>query len=282
MINFRDFTADQKHNFNVEAERCADITRRSRNDLTFCGLSAVRLLGITEPKYKRKMDTAVQVCVHKPGQRTRLTGVHFIMWTLPFNTESIQFGEDVIEVVDPVTAAAQLLRYVEKEEAVVLFDALLCRNARNREQTLNDLHELLHVAQRFPGKLKGQWALQYTREGTDSAMESRLRLKLVTNGFQCPVVNHQIVHPQTREIWFADLAYPELRIAIEYQGFDFHSSRASLAHDSRKVTALQGTDWNVLPVTYEEISSEMAWNRFVDTLTTLMRARNASENYFVA
>lgn len=256
-----------------EFERCIEVSQRSRNTLTFCGLSAIRIFGMPEPESIIENPAPVHVCVSQQTHRTRLRGARFICWTQPHTTYPMHYGEHILEIIDPVTASLQMLRFIPKEEAVVLFDALLRRDAPHRLQTHNDLHEQLNTTRKFPGKVKGQWALRHTQEGTDSAMESRLRLKLIAARFPCPDVNHKIVHPMTGEIWFADLAYPELRIAIEYQGQAFHSTRESLVRDSRKMAALQGLAWNVVPVTNDELISASAWQRFTETLRALIRAR---------
>ncbi|MFT8704227.1 hypothetical protein [Bifidobacterium aquikefiricola] len=180
-----------------------------------------------------------------------------------------------MNIVDPVTACLQSLRDISKEEGVVLFDSLLAREAKHKDATKQDLECLVNTNQRFVGKASARWALEHCREGTDSPMESRLRIQLIQHHFPCPQANYMIQHPHTGEIWFADLAYPELKIAIEYQGVKFHTSKESLKRDSRKSSALQGMKWNVIPVTAEDILDPTCWNRFIDTLESVMVAQSA-------
>ncbi len=63
----------------------------------------------------------------------------------------------------------------------------------------------------------------------DSHAEVRLVKLLVAAGLPRPVQQHELrANGRTIRI---DLAYPELRIAIEYDGWDFHSSRSAFDRD---------------------------------------------------
>jgi very-short-patch-repair endonuclease len=91
--------------------------------------------------------------------------------------------------------------------------------------------------------------------------------------FPQPFVNFKVHHPHTRENWLVDLAYPQLKIAIEYQGAEFHTSKESLCKDSRKISALQGLGWSVIPVTSDDVFIQEHWDRFVDTLRAVISSK---------
>ena len=48
-----------------------------------------------------------------------------------------------------------------------------------------------------------------------------------------------------------DLAYPERRVAIEVDGYRWHSSRLSWDADYTKLAALQAEGWQVVRATYD-------------------------------
>jgi hypothetical protein len=53
--------------------------------------------------------------------------------------------------------------------------------------------------------------------------------------------------------WEIDLAYPEHRIAIELDSWEFHRMRSDLDRDARKRALLAANRWRVLPFTSETI-----------------------------
>ncbi|MFT8356111.1 MAG: hypothetical protein ABF780_04795 [Bifidobacterium aquikefiri] len=260
---------------NSELERCFHLARKARTPLVLAGLTAIALMGLPPPWNQDRDQLRVTVCASPQQQRSKQRDIRAIYWSLPFFTSTITCGDISMNIVDPVTACLQSLRDISKEEAVVLFDSLLARGANRKEVSKQDLECLINTNQRFVGKASARWALERCREGTDSPMESRLRIKLIQHHFPCPQVNYMIQHPQTGEIWLADLAYPELKIAIEYQGVRFHTSKESLKRDSRKSSALQGMKWNLIPVTSEDILDQTCWNRFTDTLESVIVAQSA-------
>ncbi|MFT8705039.1 MAG: hypothetical protein ABF805_06645 [Bifidobacterium sp.] len=204
-----------------------------------------------------------------------MRNVTFLYWTQPFTTSVIVMPEESILYVDPVTAILQALRDLDEIEAVALLDTIISRNAHYRDLNLADLEAAICGPTRFKGKALGKKALKHCREGTDSLMESRWRMNMVKSHLPCPEVNYRIQHPVTQELWFADLAYPELKIAIEYQGQEFHTTKEALIRDSRKISALQGLNWNVITVTAEDMMNDSAWQRFVDTLQAVIASKKA-------
>lgn len=247
---------------------------RSRKMLTFAGLTALHMLGFPELRHMAGTRYPIQVCVSDPSTRSKLTGVDFLCWPLPYEASVYELGERTIRIVDPITACLQSLRFLDHIESVVMFDSLLSRHRSNRAPKLAMLETLILGPQRFKGKTTGKWALRRTRGGTDSPMESRVRIKLQQSRFPEPVINHPILHPITGERWFADMAYPRLRVAIEYQGIEFHATRAGLERDSRKISGLQGLSWNVIPLTATDVFSRRGWERFTDTLRAVIRAQS--------
>ena len=93
----------------------------------------------------------------------------------------------------------------------------------------------------------------------DSDPEVKLVRWLKSAGFACPVQQHQVA--LKRRLCILDLAYPEQKIAIEYDGWEFHSTRSALDRDSRRRAALTLDGWIYIGVT-------SAWSRdeFVETV----------------
>lgn len=245
-----------------ELGRCIGVARRSHRELTFCSLSALKILGLPLPRHHRLSDDVSHVVIADQRMRSNISGVRFHVWNHPISTQTISLGTDVehavdhIRIVDPVTACMQMLAHCPKEECVVLFDAVMCRNSKMRLATKDELHERLDSLGKFHGCRAGRWALARSAEGVDSPMETRLRLRIVARGMPCPQVNVRVGNPDSDEFWFLDLAYPELKIGFEFQGAQFHATVEGLCRDSRKISALQGLGWRIVPVTAEMLKSE--------------------------
>lgn len=91
------------------------------------------------------------------------------------------------------------------------------------------------------GIRKMQHALQFMREGTDSSQESRCRIALIRNGLPCPKVNWK-VRLNNGKIALLDMAYPDIKVAIEYDGR--HHAGQWLA-DSKRREALEDDGWGI-------------------------------------
>ncbi|MEY2468005.1 MAG: hypothetical protein QOF21_703 [Actinomycetota bacterium] len=137
-----------------------------------------------------------------------------------------------------VYSLARLERIVDgcKRRRLVEYDELaVCRNelrARGRRRT-TVLDELLlsRVASFNPG---------------DSDPEVKLYTWLVDADI--PVVQqHRVIVNGT--VRWLDLAVPESKVAIEYQGIDAHATHGAVVNDSEKVTELQLAGWFVALIT---------------------------------
>lgn len=97
-----------------------------------------------------------------------------------------------------------------------------------------------------------QHALQFMREGTDSSQESRCRIALIRNGLPCPKVNWK-VRLNNGKIALLDMAYPDIKVAIEYDGR--HHAGQWLA-DSKRREALEDDGWAYIQVTAENLMND--------------------------
>ena len=104
------------------------------------------------------------------------------------------------------------------------------------------IHELL--AERLPGYDPG-----------DSDLETRVLRALVAAGLAAPVQQHRVrIGKRTFRI---DLAYPVARLAIELDGWEFHSSRTAFDDDRARANALVTAGWTVLRFTSRSTDAEI-------------------------
>jgi very-short-patch-repair endonuclease len=84
-------------------------------------------------------------------------------------------------------------------------------------------------------------------------METRLRLLLVDGGLPCPVVNHHVHDTQGRFVAMPDLTYPDLRIAIEYDGDVHRTDKHTWRRDIARRQALEALGWRVITCTADDV-----------------------------
>lgn len=91
-------------------------------------------------------------------------------------------------------------------------------------------------------------ALPLLRTGSASRPESWTRLTLCEAGLPEPVIDHDVYDNRGEFIGCVDLAYPELKIAIEYEGDHHRLDPATWNRDLAKHDALQAAGWRVIRV----------------------------------
>jgi hypothetical protein len=79
------------------------------------------------------------------------------------------------------------------------------------------------------------------RPEAESPMESEARLVMQDGGLPEAVLQYEIVDRDGR-MWRVDFAWPDCRVAVEYDGSDWHSSPEALRRDRQKRAALEEID----------------------------------------
>ncbi|MFW5878213.1 MAG: hypothetical protein ACOCVR_00205 [Myxococcota bacterium] len=91
---------------------------------------------------------------------------------------------------------------------------------------------------------------------TESRLEQRVMRSLRLAGLPMPVPQHPVaVGGRTLHL---DLAYPEARLGIEVDGFEFHRGRRAFDVDRRRANALLLAGWTIIRVTSEMSGEEVA------------------------
>lgn len=140
----------------------------------------------------------------------------------------------------PVRASADLLRRLPLGEAVVVADAVQHAGLCTARELQDEL--LLHAGLR--GVRRAARAIELSDARAESPPESRLRLALVQAGLS-PVPQFE-VHDGGRFIARVDLAFPQLKIAIEYDGRAVHEREDVFVRDRQRQNDLVRAGWLVL------------------------------------
>jgi very-short-patch-repair endonuclease len=152
----------------------------------------------------------------------------------------------------PVTSPARTLGDLSGVVGPKLLGRLVDDSLRRHLLVLDDLREVYGIL-----ACRGRRRLTVLRAVLDerlpgfhpggSPKELDVCRVLVDAGLGEPAAQHQVVVGST--VYLLDYAYPDDLIAIEYNGFDFHTARAAFDHDATRYAALTALGWRILPVT---------------------------------
>ncbi len=87
----------------------------------------------------------------------------------------------------------------------------------------------------------------------ESEMETLMLDVIRRHGLPAPVPQFEI-YENGRFVARVDAAYPEARIAIEYQSYQEHAEPRPLVRDSRRRNRIKRARWSVIDVTHPELS----------------------------
>ncbi len=107
----------------------------------------------------------------------------------------------------------------------------------------------------------------------ESPMESEARLVMHDGGLPAPELQYEIVDRNGR-LWRLDFAWPDHRVAVEYDGFDWHSDREQFQRDRQKRAALNEMGWWLLSVVFDDVRVRF-WDMLRRIETALERSQAA-------
>lgn len=140
------------------------------------------------------------------------------------------------------TAVNLAARMPGELKAVAILDAALRQKCTNVDQ-LSDLAADLRIR----NIRRIRTLIPLADAGAESPPESWLRLACIRAGLPKPVTQHWVTGSDGQRYRF-DLAWPEYKVACEYDSVEFHTG-TFLAKDRRRQNALVGTPWKVISVT---------------------------------
>ncbi|MBT8228110.1 MAG: endonuclease domain-containing protein [Dactylosporangium sp.] len=145
----------------------------------------------------------------------------------------------------PARTGFDLARGADTVDAVIGVDALLNRRATT-------VKEIAAFSGRAPpGTNRALRALGLASSGAESPMETCTRLLLVCAGLPPPVTQSGAVD-DAGFVARLDLAYPECRLGIEYDG-DQHRERWAFRRDVARLNRLRACGWTVLRFTAADV-----------------------------
>jgi hypothetical protein len=153
-----------------------------------------------------------------------------------------------VPVTTPARTALDLARRYPTERAVAAIDALA--NATRLKPT--EIDELVQRYRGHRGVALARKTLALVDSGAESPRETWLRLLLIRAGFPSPTTQFVVRDEYGQPIARLDLAWPDLKIAIEYEGDHHRTDRRQFNRDIRRTDSLIELGWIVIRVTAED------------------------------
>lgn len=158
-----------------------------------------------------------------------------------------------LPVCAPVPMFVELAQHLALVDLVVVGDALVRRGWLELDALRAGVTVV--VGRRRVGLAAR--AADLVRPRVDSPLETKVRLLLVLAGLPSPVSGFEVVH-DGQFVAVVDLAYPQWRVIIEYDG-DLHRTRKSKWRmDVATREALRDLGWTVIVLTWDDIAATPA------------------------
>ena len=236
------------HQANTVEERCRQYLPRLRPGQFFSHSTAATLLDVPLP---RSWETDDRLHVSDRSSRPRTDG---IAGHRARETPLILLRD--LPITDPAWLLHELAGMLTLDELIVAADGLM-----RRKRPPSTLGELWAIAGRpdVRGIRRVRAALREARSGTDSPMETRLRLLLTRAGLPEPVIGHTIRDANGDFVGTPDLCYVEQRIAIEYEGTVHRDDPRVFAEDILRRELMQEVDWYVIRVIADHVFRTPEW-----------------------
>jgi very-short-patch-repair endonuclease len=191
-------------------------------------------------------DQALHLTVPRSHGHVSLLGG--TVWRRPLPPADVEVRADGVRITTVVRTLTDLARRGPVEHAVVAADSAL----RSRLTGLDAVQQALR-AQRGPGATGCRQVAPWLDPASESVLESLLRVVLLAGPWPPPVTQHEVRDSDGLLTARLDFAWPLVRLAVEADGFAFHSDRAAYRRDRERLNRLVSLGWSVLRFTYEDV-----------------------------
>ena len=172
-----------------------------------------------------------------------------------------------VRVTTPARTAVDLACKLSARDGLAALEAFM----REFGITRRDLRRLLVRYFRRRGVRQARPLVAMADARSESSGESWTRYEILTHGLPAPEPQHWIEIDGV-PTFRLDLAYPRHRIAVEYDGQEFHSRDADREHDRRRRAWLRQHGWIVIVVDRDSFTAS-AVDAWIRELREALRSR---------
>lgn len=259
----------------VVSRAVALSVRRGMPDFGFSHLTGASICQLPIPS--ASTHGVMHVTVRHPDRAPRLTGVAGHAYRMTPNAIErwpvivATTGEQrYVPVLSEPWLFSTLASILSVDDLVAVADALRTRAAA--EDRSIDVSVALAEGRRGSGRAARAWALSVV--GARSRPESLMRLAITRAGLPSPTVGHSIAGLG----WTAtpDLAWPDYRVLIEYEGDHHRTDARQFAHDLQRFERYHDDGWFAVRATKLDVFEHP--NEFMQRIERRLRERGWRPN----
>lgn len=168
---------------------------------------------------------------------------------------------DGVRLTSPARTWLDLAPMLDLNDLVAAGDSIVVSHGDDfpvPRKPLATVADLRHMVGHHPG-MRGvktaRLALDLLRVGADSAPESLMRLALVQAGLPEPTLNIVLRNGLGHPVVWPDAAYPEYRIALQYDGVH-HSDPDQYRRDIKRQGLTEGLGWREIRVQKSDLEGD--------------------------
>ncbi|KAB7788970.1 hypothetical protein F7D09_2078 [Bifidobacterium leontopitheci] len=240
----------------------------------YTGFTALRLNGIETPWCPKLHDAPFHLLYEHDNHRHLRDGSRYLH--LPDALAgrahlSHTFDGTTIVYTDPLTTWAILSRHLSQIETIVLADSILRRSSDAHRDAKSAFRRFLYGCGPFRGKGKCLDSIAFLDYRTDSPMECRSVLTLLKAGLPEPNVHWTIYIPALQHLATVDIAYPEAKVIIEFDGDMHRIDRQQHRWDERKRQALRDMGYIVIVIFSDDVLTEDGRRSLISRVAQALR-----------
>jgi Protein of unknown function (DUF559) len=165
-------------------------------------------------------------------------------------------GDDIVtvagtDVTTPLRTAVDLACKLGPRDGLAALDGFM----RHHGITQPEMRRQLVRYFRRRGVVQARTLVSWADPRAESAGESWTRCDMLHRGLPVPELQWRVM-VDGREVVRLDMAYPKHKVAVEYDGREFHESEERRAHDRARRAWLEERGWTVIVVTKDDFTPE--------------------------
>ncbi|GAA1857281.1 hypothetical protein GCM10009813_18140 [Brevibacterium marinum] len=154
-----------------------------------------------------------------------------------------------LPMCSPVSVFLDLAEVMTRDELIAVGDAIVGNWHGPPLCSLEFLQTKISARRYLRNRGRVEAALSMIRETVDSPQETALRLWAVNCGLPEPIVHPQVFCPLLNRTVEPDLGYPQVMLALEYEGDHHRTSKSQWTSDITRDEALRQQGWVIMKVT---------------------------------
>lgn len=168
---------------------------------------------------------------------------------------------DGVRVTSPARTWLDLASLLTVDELIAVGDSIVLAHGpdfphpKEPLASTGDLRRMISAHPGMRGLKTARLAIEEIRVGADSPQETKMRLALARTSLGEPLLNHVIRNCRGEPSVWPDAAYPERRIALQYDG-GHHSDPRQVKLDATRRQTTERLGWTEIRVFKEDLDGD--------------------------